>query len=77
MCGLSHALQVVSYEGELLMQTRDDDVTITLLRTSIPDSTTDTYIKQREDPDLPREKQKGKSFGDIAWSVGSDYPTVS
>ena len=69
-------IQVVSYEGEHLMQRFHDDTVITLLQTSIPDSTHTTYIRSRPTTEVPREKQKGQSFGDNG-SQGTDFPMVS
>lgn len=65
--------KVVSYDGELLMQHCHDDTMITLLRTSISDSATTTYIKDRQSDDVPREKQKGRSFERIELPEG-EFP---
>ena len=67
--------QVVVYEGEILMQHVHDDVIITLLRTSIPDSQRQGYIKERPSVVVPSDQQKGRSFNQLVMG-GGNFPKV-
>ena len=59
------SVQVVSFEGEHLMQRKNDGTIITLLTDKLPDSAAQNYIKERKTTQVPKDKQKGKSFGGI------------
>ena len=69
------SIQVVAYEGELLMQHCHDDTVITLLQTSISDSAPTAYIKARLSNEVPHEQQKGRSFECVVLPEG-EFPKV-
>ena len=56
------------------MQRVHDSTVITLLRDSLPDSASQSYLKERKTTQVPKDKQKGKSF-EGAITVG-DFPKV-
>ncbi len=66
--------QIVTYEGEHLMQNYQDDTVITLLQTSLPEGAAEGYIKARNLS--PMAQRKGKTF-DISANEGVDFPDVS
>ena len=57
------------------MQHCHDDTVITLLRTSISDSTPTTYIWAQLSNEVPRKKQKGRSFERVTLPEG-EFPMV-
>ena len=61
LCGI--CLQVVTFEGDLLLQGRDNKVLITLLKEQITDSTLETYtLRQFRACSVSQNKRKGKGF---------------
>ena len=56
-------VQVVTFEGDLLLQGRDNRVKITLLKQDITDSTLETYTyRQFRACSISESKRKGKGF---------------
>ncbi len=56
------------------MQRVHDSTIITLLTDTLPDSASQSYVKERKTTQVPKDKQKGKSFeGGV--TVG-DFPKV-
>lgn len=59
---LTYASQVISYEGEILFQGRDEKVIITLLKVEIPDSSLETYTYRQFRLCSISHQRKGKGF---------------
>ena len=57
------------------MQRVHDSVVITLLTAELPDSASLSYIKERKTTQVPKDKQKGKSF-EGGLTTG-EFPKVS
>jgi len=58
------------------MQRVHDDTVITLILDDLPDSASRTYVKDHKTTVVPKEQQKGKSFGSTQ-TLGGDFPKVS
>ena len=67
------SLQVITFEGDMLFQGRDDQVAIVLLKTEIPDSNLETYT-YRQFRACSVSKRKGRGFK--ATSLQSSNPKV-
>lgn len=57
------------------MQRVHDSTVITLLTDKLPDSASQNYIKERKTTEVPKDKQKGKSFDGVL-TIG-EFPKVS
>ena len=66
-------VQIVTFEGDMLFQGRDDQVAIILLKTEIPDSNLETYT-YRQFRACSVSKRKGRGFK--ATSLQSSNPKV-
>jgi hypothetical protein len=57
------------------MQRVHDSTVVTLLTDKLPEAASATYIKERKTTQVPKEKQKGKSFHAVATPPG-EFPKV-
>ncbi len=57
------------------MQRVHDDTVITLLQDDLPDSASRSYVKEHKTTQVPKEQQKGKSFGSTQ-TMGGEFPKV-